>query len=180
MKLDRRAMTLGLGVALFGAAEARGDDGNVVGQVILASDESSLRLRLVDYQFPDNVDDEWDSNWLIVDGAVSLTGREWRFRDPCLTTVEAERLADWLDACAQGTAEVPYCDFTEPLLQFHLVDPQTLRVSFALEAAPPWAKRGDDWTEHGFNLRVGPFLAKAATELRRQLREFPVRGPNRA
>ncbi|WP_156400382.1 hypothetical protein [Caulobacter sp. Root655] len=131
---------------------------------------------IVDYQFPKIIDDEWDSNWLIVDGAVRLAGREWRFRDPCLTAFEARRLADWLDACVRGKAEKPYCGFTEPNLQFDLIDPQTLRVSFALESAPPWAKKGDDWTEHGFNLPVGPALAEAASNLRHQLRAFPVRG----
>jgi hypothetical protein len=180
MKLGRRAVTFGIGAAIFGAAEARGGDGNPVGQMILASEDSSVRLRVVGYQFPDIIDDEWDSNWLIIDGSVSLAGREWRFRNPCLTTLEAKHLADWLDACAHGTAEVPYCGFTEPLLQFDLVDPQTLRISFALEAAPPWARRGDAWTKHGFNLRVGPMLTQAATELRNQLRQFPVRGPDRA
>lgn len=176
MALDRRGVTFGLGAAMFGAPEAFAGEGNPEKWVTLAGEESSLRLRVVGYQFPDITDDEWDSNWLVVDGVVVLEGRQWRFQDPCLTTFEAIRLADWLDACANGSAKDSYCDFTEPNLQFELIDPETLRVSFALESAPPWSERGDDWTEHGFKLGVGHILAQAATDLRNQLQRFPVRG----
>jgi hypothetical protein len=145
--------------------------------MLLTGDESWFRLVIAGYQFPEITNDEWDSNWLIVDGSVSLTGREWRFRDPCLTNFEATRLADWMEACARGNPAKPYCGFVEPNLQFDLIDAQTMRVSFALESAPPWAKKGDDWTKHGFNFPVGPALVKAASDLRHQLERFPVRGP---
>jgi hypothetical protein len=141
----------------------------------LTGNDSSFRMEVVRYQFPENAQDEWDSNWLIIAGAVRLDGREWQFRDPCLTTFEALQLADWLDACADHRAEKPYCGFTEPNLQFDLVDPETMRVSFALESAPPWAKQGDDWTMHGFNFPVGPALHEAASDLRSQLQKFPLR-----
>ena len=176
MALDRRSVTFGVAAAVFGASEARAGSGDPVGWVVLASNESSLRLRIADYQFPDIDDDEGDANWLLIEGVVDLAGRGWRCRDPCLTTFEANRLADWLDACANGTPKDPYCDVIEPNLQFELIDPKTLRIAFALEVAPPWSERGDDWTMHGFELRVGPLLTQAATELRNQLRQFPVRG----
>ena len=144
--------------------------------MVLMSGDSWFRMIVARYQFPNNNNDEWDSNWLIIDGSVRLNGKEWQFRDPCLTTFEAEDLADWLEACAQGKAVKPYCAFTEPNLQFDLVDAQDIRVSFALESAPPWAKQGDDWTKHGFNLPVGPDLVKAASDLRHQLQSFPLRG----
>lgn len=139
----------------------------------LAHDDSSVRLTIARYQFPDIADDDW----LIIDGVVRLSGREWRFRDPCLMTHEVARLADWLEACVRGDAERPYCGFIEPNLQFDLVDPATLRIGFALESAPPWAKEvGDHGSVHGFNLPVGPALVEAAEDLRRQLGVFPPRG----
>ncbi|QUD88274.1 WapI family immunity protein [Phenylobacterium montanum] len=155
---------------------ASADEGNSLVPMALANGDSWFRLTIASYQFPQITDDEWDSNWLVIDGSARLNGKEWRFRDPCLTTFEAVNLATWMEACAQGTAKEPYCAFTEPNLQFDLVDAQTMRVSFALESAPPWAKQGDDWTKHGFNLSVGPALVRAASELRRQLQNFPVRG----
>ena len=175
MALDRRSVTFGVAAAVFGASEACAGDGTPGGWVVLAGNGSSLRLRITGYQFPD-MTDQWDSNWLMIEGAVDLAGRGWRFEDPCLTTIEAYRLADWLDACANGTPKYPYCGFIEPNLQFELIDPKTLRIAFALEAAPPWSERGDDWTMHGFEMGVGPVLTQAAAELRKQLQRFPVRG----
>lgn len=176
MKIDRRSVALGIGAALVVPMDARGDEKGRVHPMVLTGENSWFRLKIAGYQFPDNVNDEWDSNWLIIDGSVRLTGREWRFRDPCLTTFEAVSLADWFEACAHGKPREPYCSFTEPNLQFDLVDDRTVRVSFALESAPPWAKQGDDWNKHGFNLAVGPALVAAASELRHQLESYPVRG----
>jgi hypothetical protein len=51
-----------------------------------------------------------------------------------------------------------------------------LRVSFALNSAPPSAKEGDDSATDGFNVSIGPDLLKAASDLRDQLKTFPVRG----
>ena len=146
--------------------------------MVLAGDNSWFQLTIDRYQFPHNTNDEWDSNWLVVEGQVRLDGREWMFIDPCLTTFEVQQLADWLEAAAAGTADKPFCGFVEPNLQFDLVEARVLRVSFALESAPPWAEQGDDWRKHGFNVPIGPSLGDAAQALRRQLKNFPVRGPD--
>ncbi|MFI4936084.1 MAG: hypothetical protein ACHP7N_15835 [Caulobacterales bacterium] len=147
-----------------------------MGEVTLEGQDGSLRLSVLRYQYPEIEDDEWDSNWLVVEGRVSLNGKEWRFCDPCMTTLEAMQLADWLDALSQGTAERDYAAFTEPNLQFDRTSASNIRVSFALESAPPWAKPGDDWTKHGFEVFIGPGLAVAAQQLRRQLARYPMRG----
>ncbi len=144
----------------------------------LQHETSFAHFSIVSYQFPNNNDDEWDSNWLMVRGHVSLHGREWQFVDPCLTTAEARRLADWLDAIARGVRSPKFCSFTEPNLDFRRQSNDEIRVSFALESAPPWAKRGDDWTKHGFVVPIGPQLADAAAQLRQQLSRFPTRGPS--
>jgi hypothetical protein len=176
MTTNRRTTALGLGLALFGGVGARSAEAGPTAMV-LANDTSWFQLTIVDYQFPHLTDDHWDANWLMISGSVQLSGKAWNFKDPCLTTFEALGLADWLEACAHGAPEKPYCSFTEPVLQFDLPDAGTLRVSFALEASPPWGKQGDDWDKHGFNLPVGPQLLTAAADLRRQLERFPVRGP---
>ena len=143
--------------------------------MFLEGPQGSLQLKLVRYQFPTIVDDEWDSNWLIVSGAATLDGKSWRFEDPCLTNREAARLADWLHEVSrgQGDAEV---GFVEPNLGFERTTQSTIRVTFSLESAPPWATLDDDWNKHGFEVPVGPQLADAADALRRQLTQFPERG----
>ena len=144
--------------------------------MILEGVGGSLRLSFVSYQFPSNYDDEWDSNWLIVAGVASLDGKEWSFQDPCLTTFEAEQLADWLDKTANGVSR-DSIGFVEPNLQFDRLSVSSIRVSFALESAPPWARSNDDWDRHGFELPVSPTLSVAAAQLRQQLSRFPLRAP---
>ncbi len=162
---------------MFGGVGAGSAEPALSTPMVLASDDSWFRLAIFDYQFPRETEDRWDANWLMISGSVRLLGRNWKFKDPCLTTFEALSLAAWLEACAHGNPEKPYCSFTEPVLQFDLLDVGTLRVSFALEARPPWGKQGDDWDKHGFNVAVGPQLVTAAADLRGQLERFPVRGP---
>lgn len=144
--------------------------------MILEGPEGRLELTVVRYQFPEQTEDWWDANWLIAQGRVRLKGRGWVFQDPCITTFEARSLADWLEAVSRGDAAKPYLALVEPNLQFDRKAEDRLRVSFALESAPPWAKRGEDWTKYGFEVPVGPVLARAAGELRVQLASFPVRG----
>jgi hypothetical protein len=142
----------------------------------LAGQSSRFTMVILRYESPQIEQHKWDSNWLIVQGQVNLEGREWSFCDSCLTTFEAAGLADWLDALSRGEATKPYCAFTEPNLEFDLATPHSIRISFALESAPPWAKHDDDWAKHSFEAPVGPELAVAAAELRRQLTHFPERG----
>ncbi len=79
MKVGRRSVTLGIGAALAVAMEARGDEEDRVHPMMLTGQDSWFRMIIVGYQFPKNTKDEWDSNWLIIDGSGRLTGREWRF-----------------------------------------------------------------------------------------------------
>jgi hypothetical protein len=176
MKLNRRSAVLGIGTVLAGAEGTLGRDGRQVHTMVLTGSDSWFRLNVAGYQFPGISNDEWDSNWLIIDGAVRLDGREWRFKEPCLTTFEALRLASWLEGCAQGKTAELECSFTEPNLQFDLIEAHTLRISFALEAKPPWVSPDDYSTRYGFNCPVGAEVLKAASDLRSQLARFPVRG----
>jgi hypothetical protein len=135
----------------------------------------SLRLRLLRYEFPEIIDDKWDSNWLVVFGEAHIDGRRWRFESACLGTIEVGALADWLHKVANGD-EVDEIDFIEPNLEFDLIERSHVRVSFALESAPPWVDGYDFDNRIGFDVTIGAHLAKAAADLRSQFEAFPVRG----
>jgi hypothetical protein len=83
---------------------------------------------------------DWDANWLVIRGQVrAASGREWTFTDPCLTTWEAARLLEWLEALGRGEVQKALA-FTEPNLRFTL-DAQDgerirLRVRFSAESLP--------------------------------------------
>ena len=118
-------------------------------EMVLRGQRASLRLSIVRYQFPQITKGEYDANWLIIQGRVSIDDRSWTFRDPSLTTFEVRALAEWLEGLARGEDVLPYCAFIEPNLQFERISGQAIRVSFALESALPWAKSGDPWSAHG-------------------------------
>jgi hypothetical protein len=152
------------------------DSEDQAGTMILEGRDGSFDMAIAQYQFPEREQVDLDANWLVVAGRVTLRRREWRFRDPCLTTFEVARLAAWLEESARGVGKGTGCCFIEPNLNFYGPSNGAIRVSFALESAPPWAKRGDDWDKHGFDVPVGPALATAAQQLRRALGRFPARG----
>lgn len=135
-----------------------------------------LRLGIDAYQFPENVDDAWDSNWLVVRGEAALGSQRWSFRDPCLTTFELARLADWLDQAVAGNAN-EFCGFTEPNLEFRRLSDTKLRIGFSLEAQPPWAELKGDFGEHGFEMPIDAGLGAVAETLRQLLTDYPVRAP---
>ncbi len=142
----------------------------------LATGDMALELRIAGYQFPGAATALYDSNWLVIEGAVQHPRGNWRFRDPSLLTYEVTQLADWLEAVAAGAEAKPYCGFIEPNLSFEVVGTgatRQLRVSFAIEARPPWANREEEvYVE--FPLRE-PELKAAVASLRRQLQDFPQR-----
>lgn len=135
----------------------------------------SLRIAVERYQFPDITDDEWDSNWLVVAGEADLKGKSWSFRDPCLTTFEVERLAYWLDGVAAREPVGSICGFTEPNLEFECVSDKSVRISFWLEALPPWARHDSDLGDVGFYVPIDGTLSATAACLRRMLSRFPIR-----
>ncbi len=145
------------------------------GLAIFEGSNGSLRIGVDRYQFPEITDDDWDSNWLMVHGDAVLDGKGWSFSDPCLTTFELERLADWLDQVSRGRAEKPFCGFTEPNLDFKRVSDDEVRIAFSLEALPPWRKRDG---EIGFNVPINDQLGAAANSLRALLTRFPIRARN--
>jgi hypothetical protein len=151
--------------------------------VILQSrDFSAFELRVAGYQFPHIESDEFDANWLVVEGLVAPADeRAWKFRDPALLTWEVEGLCNWLEAVASGQDVKESADFTEPNLRFEVAerdqDTITIRVYFELESRPPWffadaAGMDDLWID----LRVdADHLHDAAEGLRHDLTRFPPR-----
>ncbi len=145
-------------------------------------DLSEFELGVAGYQFPDIESDEFDANWLVIEGRVAPADeRAWEFRDPALLTWEVERLSNWLEGLASGQAVEEGEGFLEPNLRFEVAkrdeDTITIRVYFELESRPPWffanaAGMYDLWLD----LRVDSDDLRAAAEgLRRDLTKFPPR-----
>ena len=140
---------------------------------LLSGDGTSLELTVVGYQFPQLVGVPYDSNWLIIAGHVTLDGREWKFRDPCLLTNELLALADWFQTRSKAPNDNSEIGFIEPNLSFDWRQ-GVLQISLDLESRPSWAR--DDAEE--FHLRFSPTpdeFASAASSLRADLLKYPIR-----
>jgi hypothetical protein len=138
-----------------------------------------LEFDIVGYQFPNADLDGWDSEWLIVAGAVSCDRGKWKFRDPCLTTFELQALAEWLRSRTDKGSSTEI-GFTEPNLSFARTGAGTteeLTISFAQESAPPWATEQEKYG-NGFSLGFPIALndcAAWADSIDKILERFPVR-----
>jgi hypothetical protein len=105
----------------------------------LSGSNVALELNVVGYQFSDCALDGWDSEWLVVQGKVTIERGSWKFLDPCLTTFELAALADWMRSSPSPGREI---GFVEPNLHFECraaSECNTLVVSLSQEAAPPWS-----------------------------------------
>jgi len=150
--------------------------------ILRGRDLSEFELRVTGYQFPNIESDEFDANWLVMEGRVAPADeRAWEFRDPALLTWEVQGLSNWLEALASGEAVEEGEDFMEPNVRFEVAardeDTITIRVYFELESRPPWffadaVGMNDLWID----LRVdNDDLRAAAEDLRCDLARFPPR-----
>ena len=141
---------------------------------LLSDDGTSIELTVVGYQFQQFVGVPYDSNWLIIAGRVTLAGREWKFRDPCLLTNEVLALADWFQARSRAPNDNGEIGFIEPNLRFKWRQ-GVLQVNLDLESRP-WSTSEDNTEE--FYLRFSPTpdeLASVASSLRADLLKYPMR-----
>jgi hypothetical protein len=104
------------------------------------SSGNDFQLVILSYQHPDVHEDRWESNWLLVSGAVATAdGQKWKFSAPCVTTFELEELADWLDELSADGRSPAQFAFTEPHVRFAYVPwpKRTLQLTLTGESAPP-------------------------------------------
>lgn len=148
-----------------------------------AGDGTSLRLAIVGYEFPEEADAEYDSNWLMVRLSVTLPQGSWTATHPFLLTYEVAELATWLEEVADDKQTENEIWFVEPNIRFQVVETpmgrSCLRAYFAAECRPPWAylieyPEGDQFAE--FALQELD-LYQAAESLRAQLARYPPRAP---
>jgi hypothetical protein len=143
--------------------------------------KTKVELRIVGYQFPNNVSDEHDANWLRVFLSVTVPEGSWETVDSCLLTWEVNSLADWLQNIAEEKDPKNDLDFIEPNLRCQILDSlpsvKRIRIFFELESRPRWKKAdwsgmNDLWAE--LNASSAELL-EAAKSLRDDINKFPQR-----
>ncbi len=150
--------------------------------LLTSTNHFELALHVVGYQYPDNADDKYDSNWLYVDVRLRNSHGIWRAIIPHLLTWEVRHLAAWLRLLADGQPVPERMGFIEPALVFALDrrDDQalTLWVWFWLKGRHrTWIEASDPTVRKikvKLHLRKAD-LAIAAASLLDELGQFPER-----
>lgn len=134
----------------------------------IGSGTATFSLVPVAWEFDTRDETEW--NWFEVEGEVADPRGSWTFRDPLFTPPEGLRLADWIEQL-ETIHEGDQFSFTEPEVRFTRGSTRgngvELFVTFAYEAAPPWAGPEDE-TVVCVVVDAG-LLAPLAAELRREV-----------
>lgn len=142
----------------------------------------AFELIISHYQYPDNADSKYDSNWPEVHMNATLAGRSWSADSPCLLTWEVKYFAEWLAKIDRGEPVFSERrDFEESVLAFQLISNQgeerKLRVYLKCDARPPWNSSGfADDEDVWIDFPLSEIDLKVATNsLILYLREFPIR-----
>ena len=145
------------------------------------SDQCFFDLKLRGYQFPDIVDKQYDSDWLMVEINVRHPFGEWSAVDPSLLTSEIESLIHWFEKIDTGDYSKAHLWFIEPCLEFHVIEseehPNSIKVVFSHEYRPPWgSKEFVEKEEHHLEFPLTDVdLKEVIASLQEELARFPTR-----
>ncbi|CAG0994973.1 hypothetical protein ANAEL_02530 [Anaerolineales bacterium] len=147
---------------------------------INSSTDTSFKLEILGYEFPNITDNYWDSNWLSIQIDVTYSKGNWTAVDSSLTTFEVEELATWLEAVHSKTNKLSSWSFVEPCLEFQIRKQnrvKVLMIYFELEMLPKWVEsKGIGFRSFGIEIPISEIdLLQVAKELRLELDKFPQR-----
>jgi hypothetical protein len=136
---------------------------------------TTIEINIVRYQFPEIVDHEWDSNWLIVGLSASVAGKTWDAIDAAVDALELRSLANGLEKLVADQDFVLGWHPLEPCLEIEarwLESEVKLVVTLAHEFSP--ARSVDDEARAEFRLNLSE-LRQLSTEVQELSERFPVR-----
>lgn len=149
--------------------------------IIFGIDNQLLELKITNYEFPDNKNGDWDSNWLNIYIKVNSKLGNWQTTDPSLSTWEVKKLIAWFNDLSQNKKpENARLDFTEPNFTFELKNSSTdqlksIIVYFDLESRP---KSASDNIEYYIEILCdNNELKRIASELQLELSKYPEKRP---
>jgi hypothetical protein len=144
-------------------------------------DSQTVEFKITNYQFPDNQEGDWDSNWLNIYLKVDSKFGKWQTIDPSLTTWEVQEIIDWFDQLSSDKQpEYRLMTFIEPNLSFELLNEPTennklIRMKFDLECRP---KSATDDKEYFVDISADrDELIAIKKELKDELNKYPERKP---
>lgn len=144
-------------------------------------ENQTVELKIINYQYPEINDDNWDDNWLNIYLNVKCKVGHWQTVDPSLTTWEVQELINWFDKLSKNSrSKYTNMLFTEPNLSFELLndykaDSKTFRIKFNLEPRPQSAS--DDKEYFVDFVADNNELKRISMALKSELNKYPERKP---
>ncbi len=143
----------------------------------IGKDGQEVELKILGYQFPTDIGNDWDANWLKIYVNVKSNVGQWQAVDPCLTTWEFNQLIEWFSNLSKernhNSSELT---FVEPNLSLRVIDKSeftSVQINFDLELKPESAYQDKEY------FVIFQFsnedLATIADELALELYKFPIR-----
>jgi hypothetical protein len=142
------------------------------------TNNQTVEFQILNYQFPEINDGDWDGNWLLIYLDVKSDLGNWQTTDPSLTTWDMQYLIDWfLSLSSDKELEENPLVFVEPNLKFWFIRTENgkkkVKIKFDLESRP---KSADDHTKYFVDCEwTNEELKCIATELSTELKKYPER-----
>ena len=139
-----------------------------------------IELNIINYQYPDYIDelyDQFDSNWLIVNIKVLSNFGIWEATDPALLTRDFQQMINWFDNLSKNNEpNTTELIFTEPSFLLFLENShddmfKKIRIQFEMEFKFKGYDQDCFIEIHANNEE----LARISNELRKELSKFPAR-----
>ncbi len=140
-------------------------------------DNQSVEFRITNYQYPNIIDCDFDSNWLLIYLNIKSKCGNWKTIDPSLLTSEVKKIIEWLNEISMNKSVEKNISFLEPNLEFTFIKDQPhskiIRISFDLESRP---KNANDEIDYYVDCELSnEELKKAAHDIMDELKSFPER-----
>jgi len=139
----------------------------------------TVEIKITNYQFPSETNDDWDKNWLNIYLKVKSDVGNWQTIDPSLTTWEVRETIDWFNILSKDLLPKNLkLNFTEPNLSFELFENsyglmKMFRINFNLESRPQLAINNK---EYFVDCSVdNQELKRIATDLKIEIDKYPER-----
>jgi len=137
-----------------------------------------VELKILGYQYPEMLEDNYDRNWLMIYINVKSTDKQWEAASPALLTFEVQALINWLEKLSDNkVVKYKRKGGYEPNISFELsnkFDSKTkvIKIYFDAEFHPlPQSNR-----RYCIKLKANnEELKKYVEELKNELEKYPIR-----
>ncbi len=96
------------------------------------TDGNQIALEIEGYQYPEEPQNYFEANWLMVRLTVCTATVQWQAKAPVILSSELNCFIDWLQAVGENMAQNRFFDFEEPTLYVCLESrtPHTITLEF--------------------------------------------------